>query len=156
MTLFEDQRLHRLAKDILTQAEVHRGAATASISVEDAQAFAEYARRQTQLGGPPPLIGDGYKATVCGVPVVVDETLKLGEFYTVGEESHTFTATTVRPGRLHRFVNRWLRRHGYVPISEVITGTVEWKRNEQPFVNLTVPGGQRLSGWVDSRIDHLR
>lgn len=35
-----------------------------------------------------------------------------------------------------------------------ITGSVEFQRDAQPYVNLTLPGGQRLAGWVDSGIKY--
>lgn len=36
--------------------------------------------------------------------------------------------------------------------SRAIQGSIEFKVDEQPFINLTLPGGQRVSGWVDNRV----
>lgn len=57
---------------------------------------------------------------------------------------------------MKRALDRLARHLGYVRASEQNTGVVEFKRNEQPFVNLELPGGQRVYGWVDSRTPGLK
>jgi hypothetical protein len=56
---------------------------------------------------------------------------------------------------MRKHVDKALRRLGYARLDHIITGTVEFKLHEQPFVNLTLPGGQRVCGWVDSRLPFL-
>ncbi|UXA19528.1 hypothetical protein [Mycobacterium sp. SMC-4] len=58
--------------------------------------------------------------------------------------------------RKHSLLDRLARILGYVPAGEQITGTVEFKRDEQPFVNLELPGGQRVYGWVDNRFPWMK
>ena len=40
----------------------------------------------------------------------------------------------------------------YVRWDQTIQGEVEFKRDEQPFVNLAIPGGNRIYGWVNNRM----
>jgi hypothetical protein len=54
-----------------------------------------------------------------------------------------------------RTLDRLLRRCGYARANQMIAGVVEFKLHEQPFINLTLPGGQRVYGWVDSRLPLL-
>ncbi|ASR85099.1 hypothetical protein I5G78_gp015 [Mycobacterium phage Unicorn] len=58
---------------------------------------------------------------------------------------------------MRKLIDRAARRLGYVRADQVISGTVEFKINEQPFIDLTMPGtlGYRLYGWVDSRLPRL-
>ncbi|ASR85389.1 hypothetical protein SEA_CAIN_91 [Mycobacterium phage Cain] len=53
---------------------------------------------------------------------------------------------------MRKLIDRAARRLGYVRSDSVLQGTVEFKINERPFVDLTLPGalGYRLHGWVDN------
>lgn len=51
-----------------------------------------------------------------------------------------------------KLLDRLAHRLGYVRWDNTIQGSIEWKRDEQPYVDLKIPGGQRLSGWVDNRL----
>lgn len=57
--------------------------------------------------------------------------------------------------KVRKYVDKLMHRLGYVRWDQTIQGEIEWKRNEQPFVNLTIPGGQRVYGWLDSRLPLL-
>lgn len=52
----------------------------------------------------------------------------------------------------NRIIDRVMHRLGWVRWSNTIQGEIEFTRDEQPFVNLTLPGGNRVHGWVDNRI----
>lgn len=54
--------------------------------------------------------------------------------------------------QLRKIADKLAHRLGYVRWDRTIQGEIEWKRDEQPYVNLTIPGGQRVSGWVDNRL----
>lgn len=53
---------------------------------------------------------------------------------------------------MRKLIDKALRRRGYTRNGPWITGSVEFKIHEQPFVDLTLPGGQRVYGWVDNRL----
>lgn len=55
-------------------------------------------------------------------------------------------------GLTRKLVDWVARRLGYTRADGVITGHVKISAHDHPFVNLTIPGGQRISGWVDNRL----
>ncbi len=54
--------------------------------------------------------------------------------------------------KLRRTIDNLLWRLGYMPKTAAIKGEINFQINEQPFINLTLPSGQRVSGWVDNRL----
>lgn len=59
---------------------------------------------------------------------------------------------------MKKLIDRLLWRLGYMRKELAISGEVEFRLNEQPFVNLTLPvtaGSQRVYGWVDNRLPPL-
>lgn len=56
---------------------------------------------------------------------------------------------------MRKLIDKLARRLGYVRWDRTIQGEVEFKLYEQPFVNLTIPGGNRVYGWVDNRLPLL-
>ncbi|ASR85684.1 hypothetical protein SEA_AMGINE_84 [Mycobacterium phage Amgine] len=57
---------------------------------------------------------------------------------------------------MRRLIDRALRRLGYVRADQMISGSIEWSLGEQPHVDLKIPNGQRVWGWVDSRLPLMR
>jgi hypothetical protein len=51
---------------------------------------------------------------------------------------------------MRELIDKLAHRLGYVRWDRTIQGEVEFKLHEKPFVNLTIPGGNRVYGWVDS------
>ena len=53
---------------------------------------------------------------------------------------------------MRKLLDKVMHRLGYVRWDHTIQGEVEFKRDEQPFENLAIPGGNRIYGWVDNRM----
>lgn len=54
-----------------------------------------------------------------------------------------------------KLIDTLMRRLGYVRADQInngIFGQITFTEGEQPYVNLELPTGQRVSGWVDNRI----
>lgn len=51
---------------------------------------------------------------------------------------------------MRKLVDRLAHRLGFVRWCNVVQGEIEWRMGEPVYVNLTVPGGQRVVGFVDS------
>lgn len=56
---------------------------------------------------------------------------------------------------MRKLIDKLMHRLGYVRWDHTIQGEIEFKIHEQPFVNLTLPGGNRVHGWVDNRLPAL-
>lgn len=57
---------------------------------------------------------------------------------------------------MRKLIDNILWRLGYMRKDLAIRGDVEFKLNEQPFVNLALPNGAgRVCGWVDNRMPLL-
>ncbi|QAU06456.1 hypothetical protein SEA_KISI_38 [Mycobacterium phage KiSi] len=51
---------------------------------------------------------------------------------------------------MRKLVDRLAHRLGFVRWANVLQGEIEWKAGEPVHVDLKVPGGQRVVGFVDS------
>lgn len=53
---------------------------------------------------------------------------------------------------MRKLLDKALWRLGYMRRTLAISGDIEFTLGEQPFVNLTIPGGQRVYGWVNNQL----
>ncbi|QJD50439.1 hypothetical protein SEA_CHRIS_37 [Mycobacterium phage Chris] len=51
---------------------------------------------------------------------------------------------------MRKLIDRLADRLGFVRWSNVVQGEIEWRMGEPVHVDLKVPGGQRVVGFVDS------
>lgn len=49
---------------------------------------------------------------------------------------------------MNKLLDRLMHWIGYVRLNQTIQGRIDWKSGGSPFVNLTIPNGTRVSGWV--------
>lgn len=55
-----------------------------------------------------------------------------------------------------KWLDKLMHKLGYVRWDKTIQGEIKLQMHEQPFVDLKLPGGNSVCGWVDSRFPGRR